>query len=474
MIFSSLFFMFLYLPVVLLLNKIVPPGPKNIFRNTVLFLVSLLFYAWGEPLYVILMLLTITIGWGTGLFVDKAMGQGNIKAARFWVAFSVIVNLAILAFFKYADFFIGNINGILGTSIPLLNIALPVGISFYTFQTLSYTIDVYRKDAPVQPNFISFGAYIALFPQLIAGPIVRYLTIAEQLNERSCDEDKFASGIKTFTVGLAKKVLLANTIGALWDTVIALPQSEVSVLTSWLGIIAYAFQIYFDFSGYSDMAIGLGRMLGFEFDKNFDYPYASQSVTEFWRRWHISLGTWFREYLYIPLGGNRVAKWRYFLNIFIVWFCTGFWHGAGWNFILWGLYFGLLLVIEKAFLLKLLQKIPRLFRHVYLLLTVLFSWVFFAIDDMSVVGRYFGNMFGLGGVPFINDRFIYLFYTNAILIAILGICATPLCENLKNKLALKNRKIFLVATLVGCLFVWIVSTTYLVSSSYNPFLYFRF
>lgn len=474
MIFSALYFMFLYFPIVLLLNKILPPGPKNIFRNTMLFLVSLIFYAWGEPIYVFLMLLTITVGWGTGIFVDKALNKGNIKSARFWMIASIVINLAILGFFKYADFFIANVNGLLGTAIPLVGLELPIGISFYTFQTLSYTIDVYRKDAPVQKNIISFGAYIALFPQLIAGPIVRYLTIADQLNERHCDGDKFASGVKTFTVGLAKKILCANTIGELWDTVIALPQSEMSVVTSWLGIIAFALQIYFDFSGYSDMAIGLGRMLGFEFDKNFDYPYVSRSVTEFWRRWHISLGTWFREYLYIPLGGNRVGKWRHFLNIFIVWFCTGFWHGAGWNFILWGLYFGVLLVVEKTFLLNILKKLPRWVGHVYTLLIVLFSWVFFAIDDMSVVGQYFGNMFGFGGLPFINGRGVYLLYTNVILLVVLFLCATPLFENLKNRLAQKNRKVFMVATLVGCIAVWLVATSYMVSSSYNPFLYFRF
>jgi alginate O-acetyltransferase complex protein AlgI len=277
---------------------------------------------------------------------------------------------------------------------------------------MSYTIDVFRGVTSVQKNIISFGAYVTLFPQLIAGPIVQYKTIAEQLDNRTDELKTFGDCVKVFTVGLAKKVLLANNIGALWTTVSELPQSEMTVLTAWLGIIAFAFQIYFDFSGYSDMAIGLGRMFGFDFCMNFNYPYISQSATEFWRRWHMSLGSWFREYLYIPLGGNRVVKWKFFRNLFIVWFCTGFWHGAGWNFIIWGLFFGVLLVIEKQFLLKWMEKIPRVFRHIYLLVVVLISWVFFAIEDMSVCGRYLATMFGFGGVPFADERFIYLLLTN--------------------------------------------------------------
>jgi alginate O-acetyltransferase complex protein AlgI len=387
---------------------------------------------------------------------------------------SIIINIGCLRSFKYCNFFISNINNLFGLGIDFLEIALPIGISFYTFQTMSYTIDVYRGITDVQKNPISFGAYVTFFPQLIAGPIVQYKTIAEQLDNRNDEYKKFGDGVKIFTVGLAKKVLLANNIGALWDTVKTLPQSEMTVVTAWLGIIAFSFQIYFDFSGYSDMAIGLGRMFGFEFSINFNYPYISQSVTEFWRRWHISLGSWFKEYIYIPLGGNRVKTWRHILNIFVVWFCTGFWHGAGWNFIIWGLYFGVLLLIEKHFLFKWLWSIPRIFRHIYLLLTVIIGWVFFAIEDMSVVGRYLATMFGLGGVPFADDRAIYLLYTNAVILVILIFASMPTIPFIKQKILPKFEKPVAVITIAACVVAWFLSTASLVSGSYNPFLYFRF
>ena len=382
--------------------------------------------------------------------------------------------MGVLAFFKYSNFFISNIDSVFGLSIPLLEIALPIGISFYTFQTMSYTIDVYKGITKVQYNPVNFGAYVTLFPQLIAGPIVQYKTVAYDLDNRKDEHLTFAEGVKTFTLGLAKKVLIANNVGLLCSTVYGLEQSQMTVLSSWLGIIAFSLQIYFDFSGYSDMAIGLGKMFGFEFNINFDYPYISQNVTEFWRRWHISLGSWFREYLYIPLGGNRVSKWKHLRNIFIVWFCTGFWHGAGWNFIVWGLYFGILLAAEKMFLLKALEKVPQVLRHMYLLLIVVISWVFFSVEDMGQCMNYLGNMFCLSGIPLVDDRAVYLLYTNAVILVAAAVSSTPIFRNLFAKLKSKNELLHEVVCLICCVFVWFAATASLVSNSYNPFLYFRF
>ena len=474
LLFSSVLFLFCFLPLTLLLYYICPRGHKNTGKNTVLFITSIIFYAWGEPVYIFLMLFTILHNYIFAVLIGKQKAKGNEKASKLLLVGSVILNLGVLGFFKYSNFFISNIDSLFGLDIPLLEIALPIGISFYTFQTMSYTIDVYRGITKVQYNPISFGAYVTLFPQLIAGPIVQYKTVAEKLDNRKNEHLTFAIGVKTFTVGLAKKVLIANSVGQLWDTVIGLEPSQMTVLTSWLGIIAFSLQIYFDFSGYSDMAIGLGRMFGFEFNINFNYPYISQSVTEFWRRWHISLGSWFREYLYIPLGGNRVSTWKHLRNIFIVWFCTGFWHGANWNFIIWGLYFGVLLVLEKTFLLKVLSAIPRFFRHIYLLLIVIVSWVFFAIEDVSVCLDYLGNMFFMNGLPLYDDRAVYLLYTNAFIISIAILFSMPLFNRIAEKLRTKNETFYQVICLAVCLFVWFASTASLVSNSYNPFLYFRF
>lgn len=474
MLFSSVLFLFCFLPLTLFLYYICPRGKKNTGKNTILFVFSIIFYAWGEPLYIFLMLFTILHNYIFAILIGSRKKKNDMKAAKMLLAASVVLNIGVLAFFKYSDFFIANLDNVLGLSVPLLKIALPIGISFYTFQAMSYTIDVYRGDAEVQFNPISFGAYVMLFPQLIAGPIVRYKTIAYELDYRKDEYKTFCGGIKTFTAGLAKKVLIANNVGMLWDTVSGLPQSEMTVLTSWLGIVAFSLQIYFDFSGYSDMAIGLGRMFGFEFNINFNYPYISQSVTEFWRRWHISLGTWFREYLYIPLGGNRVEKWKVYRNIFIVWFCTGFWHGAGWNFIIWGLYFGVLLIVEKSFMLKALEKAPRFLRHVYLLLIVIISWVFFSVEDMGQCVQYLADMFFLSGIPLVNDRAIYLLYTNSVIIAAAILCSTSLFKNMSLKLEKRSIGVYTAAALAACLFVWFTSTASLVSNSYNPFLYFRF
>ncbi len=472
MVFSSLLFLFRYLPLVLLLYFILPRR----MRNLLLFVVSLIFYAWGEPVYVVIMLFSTVVDYTHGLLVARFKANGKMRAARIVVASSMIINLSVLGFFKYTDFFLTNINALLGTEIPLLNLALPIGISFYTFQTMSYTVDVYRGDAHPQKNIIDFGAYVALFPQLIAGPIVQYKTVAEQLNFRRENFDDFSYGITRFMTGLGKKVLLANNAGIIWDTVLASDISTMPVLTAWIGILAYSFQIYFDFSGYSDMAIGLGRMLGFKFLENFNYPYMSKSITEFWRRWHISLGSWFRDYVYIPLGGNRNGFAKQIRNISIVWLLTGFWHGANWNFILWGVYFGILLIIEKLFLLNLLKKLPSFVSRIYTLFLVVISWAIFAIEDMSKLTAFLGAMFGAGGALF-DGTSLYMLLTNGIMLAILAVASTPLPKMLAEKTLTKlgeeksGALILKNAVFAGIL---ILSTAYLVDASYNPFLYFRF
>ena len=398
-------------------------------------------------------------------------------SAKWILASSVVLNLGILGFFKYTDFFIGNINAWFGASIPLLNLTLPIGISFYTFQMMSYVIDVYRGDAAAQKNFVSFGAYVALFPQLVAGPIVRYTTIADQLDNRRESTDMFAYGIKRFVTGLAKKVLLANTIGQVWTQLSSMEVSSMSVVGTWVGALAFTFQIYFDFSAYSDMAIGLGQMLGFKFLENFDYPYISKSITEFWRRWHISLGTWFREYVYIPLGGNRKGLIRQIFNLLIVWFCTGFWHGASWNFLIWGGYYGVLLIIEKLFLLKVLKKIPAFFSHVYTLFFVVIGWVIFGFDDMTKGWEYLKGMFGFGGLQLVDNMSLYLLLSNLVLILILIVASTPLPAKLGRKIMSMVQTKTWAAMIIENVFIiaiFVVSVAFLVNSTYNPFLYFRF
>jgi len=457
--------MFIYLPVMLALYYFSPLR----WRCIVLFIVNLIFYGWGEPIYVSLMLFSTLADYIFGMLVDKY--RSNDKLARRFVLCSVIVNLGLLFFFKYIDFFITNLALIPAfSSLKPLGIALPIGISFYTFQTMSYTIDVYRNDAPVQKNIIKFGDYVALFPQLIAGPIVRYKDVADQLNEREHSVDKFASGVQRFIVGLAKKVLLANNIGMLWDIYKATPTAELTTLGAWLGIIAFSFQIYFDFSGYSDMAIGLGRMIGFEFLENFNYPYISKSITEFWRRWHISLGTWFREYVYIPLGGNRKGTLRTFINIFLVWAITGFWHGASWNYLLWGLYYAILLMLEKAFLLDWLEKAPTFISHVYTLIIVVIGWALFAIEDLTSCLAYISAMFG-GGAGFSSPSVSYYFMSYLPSLIVMALASTPLGVRLMSRLPVKGRR---VAIPVLIALVLLVSTAYLVDATYNPFLYFRF
>ena len=467
MVFSSLTFLLLFLPAVLLVYYLAPRQG----RNAVLFLFSLLFYAWGEPIYVCLMLFSTALDYTCGQLVEKYRGTSKQKLG---LIISVCVNLGLLFFFKYTDFFIGTINGLFGVNIPQLHLPLPIGISFYTFQTMSYTIDVYRGEAKLQRNILSFGAYVSLFPQLIAGPIVRYQDIANQLDGRVHSFDKFGDGVKRFVTGLGKKVLLANNIGLLWSAISKTDAAELTAVGAWLGLVAFAFQIYFDFSGYSDMAIGLGRMFGFEFLENFNYPYVAKSVTEFWRRWHISLGTWFRDYVYIPLGGNRGGLARQLRNIAVVWLLTGFWHGAAWNFVLWGVWFGLLLVCEKLFLLKWLKKAPVIVGQLYTKLAVLLSWVLFTFDDLGKGWAYFRAMLG-AGAGFINTAALYQLLSYLPLLAVCAVTSTPLMKRLYERMnAAWGQGLLVTADAARVLVLSALSVAYLISGSYNPFLYFRF
>lgn len=466
MVFSSTIFLCVYLPLVLLGYYICPKKGRNLF----LLIVSLVFYAWGEPKYVFLMIFSILVNYIFGRLMDK--NRGRQKRMKLLLVLSVVIDIGLLSVFKYTDFIITNINAIFGANFDLLNIALPIGISFYTFQAMSYTIDVYRDDVRVQKNLIDFGMYITMFPQLIAGPIVRYADVQDQLADRSVTTADFSEGIMRFVVGLGKKVLLANQMGAVWSEIYALG-GDVSALMAWTGAIAYTFQIYFDFSGYSDMAIGLGRMFGFKFPENFRYPYQSVSITDFWRRWHITLSTWFKEYLYIPLGGNRRGLTRQALNLLIVWSLTGFWHGAGWNFVLWGLYYFVILFIEKLFLLKALDKLPKFFRHVYALLLIIIGWVIFASDDVSVLLPYLGSMFGANGA--IGGMDVYTLLTKAVLLIICCIASTELPKKLFLSAAgAMNEKAAFTLKSVLTIALLALSMILLIGDSYNPFLYFRF
>lgn len=466
MVFSSTIFLCVYLPLVLLGYYICPKKGRNLF----LLIASLVFYAWGEPKYVFLMIFSILVNYIFGRLMDKH--RENKKRLKLMLVLSVVIDIGLLSVFKYTDFIITNVNAIFGANFDLLNIALPIGISFYTFQAMSYTIDVYRNDVRVQKNLIDFGMYITMFPQLIAGPIVRYADVQDQLAERSVTTADFSEGIMRFVVGLGKKVLLANQMGAVWSEIYALG-GDVSALMAWTGAIAYTFQIYFDFSGYSDMAIGLGRMFGFKFPENFRYPYQSVSITDFWRRWHITLSTWFKEYLYIPLGGNRYGLARQALNLLIVWSLTGFWHGAGWNFVMWGLYYFVILFIEKLFLLKALDKLPKLFRHVYALLLIVIGWVIFASDDVGVLLPYLGSMFGANGA--VGGMDVYTLFTKAVLLIICCVASTELPKRLfLSATGAMNEKAAFTIKSVMTIALLALSMILLIGDSYNPFLYFRF
>lgn len=458
MVFSSLVFLFIFLPVTFLVYFLVPFR----FKNLVLFVASLFFYAWGEPIYVSIMIFSTIFDFYNGILLEHFEGKEKIR--KFILINSLVINLGILCFFKYYNFLIDNLNMLFSLHIIGHKLALPVGISFYTFQTLSYTIDVYLKQVNAQKNIISFGTYVAMFPQLVAGPIVKYKQINEDLKNRKHTIEKFSSGVELFIKGLAKKVIIANNLGNLWD--ITKQSDDISILMSWIGILAYTFQIYYDFSGYSDMARGLGRMFGFEIMENFKLPYSSKSVTEFWRRWHISLGQWFREYVYIPLGGNRCSKLKQLLNLFIVWFLTGFWHGASWNFIIWGLYFGFILVFEKFFIKSFLNKFT-IIAKIYTFLLVVIGWVFFDTKNLNQAFNYLSKMFALDGSSLILSNDIYYIKTYFILFLLAFIFSMSKIS-IKEKIETNWQKNIIYIILL------LLSTAYLVNETYNPFLYFRF
>lgn len=462
MIFSSIPFLYYFLPVVLLVYGLTPRGGKN----AVLLLFSLVFYGWGEPKYLAVMLVCTALGYGFGLALGRAGSPGVRKAL---LAASVLSSLSFLVYFKYADFFLSNFNALTGASLPLLQLTLPVGISFYTFQILSYTVDVYRGEAQVQKNPIDLACYVTMFPQLIAGPIVRYTDVAEQLKQRGRGD--FQKGASRFLVGLGKKILFANLLGevcAAWRGT-----QDGSVLFSWLYAVSYTLHIYFDFSGYSDMAIGLGALLGFRFPENFNYPYIAASVTEFWRRWHMTLSRWFRDYVYIPLGGNRKGMGKQLRNILIVWLLTGFWHGAAWNFLCWGLYFAALLILEKLVLLRFLEK-HRIFGHVYLLLAVVFGFVLFDASTLSGAWDCIRGMLGLGGLPIASAEEVYLLKSNALLLILAALGATPLPKRIAKALEARCPKAAALLRPAALCALLLICTAYLVDGSYNPFLYFRF
>ena len=469
MVFSSLTFLFAFLPIFLVLYYCSPAK----YRNGLLFMGSLVFYGIGEPLYLCLIICSVLVNLGIGLFIDRSE---RLSGKRLWLITGLLYNFGLLFFFKYTNFFLENINGVLrlchsSTQLKLLELTLPLGISFYTFQIVSYIVDVYRGKVEADHSVISLGAYLCMFPQLIAGPIVVYSDVRRELHERTITIHNLDDGLKTFILGLGFKVLLANRVGTLWNEVCTIGFESISTPLEWLGSLAYSMQLYFDFCGYSLMAIGLGKMLGFTIPENFHHPYLSKSVTDFWRRWHITLGAWFREYVYIPLGGNRVSMPRLFFNLLVVWAATGIWHGASWNFLIWGLYFAVLLILEKAFLGKLLQKLPAALQHLYTLFLVLVSWAIFAMEDFSRLGAYLRVMFGLGGAPLADSAFGYYFRSYLPVLVAAAIASTPLAASLWRKLPRRAAQALgTLAILAGLA----LCTAYLVAGTYNPFLYFRF
>lgn len=468
MVFSSLVFLFVFLPTIIFLYYI----SKDKYKNYLLLVASLFFYAWGEPTYIVIMLISIVFNFIFGKKVDK---NNEYKKRKVWLGIAIIFNIGMLGVFKYTGFFIDNINKAFESSIINPGIALPLGISFFTFQAMSYVIDVYRGDAKVQKNLLHLALYISLFPQLVAGPIVRYQTVADQIEQRNHTLDKFTDGINRFIIGLAKKVLLSNSLGMLADTVFSTEISKLTIASAWLGITAYSLQIFFDFSGYSDMAIGLGKMFGFDFLENFNYPYISKSASEFWRRWHISLGSWFRDYVYIPLGGSKKGNTRTYMNLFIVWFLTGFWHGASWTFIAWGLYFGILIGLEKAFLDKILNKIWLPLRHIYLVLIVMIGWVFFRADNFSYAFDYIGILFGANGNPLYNNFTIMYLNDYGYVIILSIIFSIPIVPMLKSRLhKIKDTHMYYITKSAIFMVMFGSIIIKLVNSTYNPFLYFRF
>ena len=470
MLFSSITFLFIFLPLTLLLYYLVPFRMKNY----VMLAASLIFYAWGEPVYIILMILSIILNYFCGQDIYEK--RDNARAMKMSLMFGVVMNLLILGFFKYYGLLMDTINAILPIDIPYRVLALPIGISFYTFQAMSYLIDVYRKEVKPQENVLFFELFISMFPQVIAGPIVRYIDIEEQLKERSINSTKFGEGAMYFIRGLAKKVVLANTFGSIYEQVAAMQMGSFSTLTAWVGAIAYAFQIYFDFGGYSDMAIGLGKMFGFEFLPNFNYPYIAKSITDFWRRWHISLSTWFREYVYIPLGGNRCTPSRHILNLLIVWMLTGLWHGAQWNFMFWGLYYGVILILEKYLWGSKIEKLPAAVQHIYAFVLVLFGWVFFFSPTLGYAGQYLKVMFGIGAKGIFDKLGFFMIFTNWLLIVIAILASAPRGYKLLKKITgcWQSEEVRTIVTCAVYIAMFLLCIAFLVTETYNPFLYFRF
>lgn len=477
MLFSSTVFLFYFLPIVLGLYFI---SPRPI-KNTILLVASLFFYAWGEPRFVLIMLASIAMNYVFGLLVDRDRHQE--KKIKLWMTLMVLGNLGMLGVFKYASFFVENVNSVLGFSLNDPEIPLPLGISFFTFQAMSYVIDVYRKDGQVQRNIFDLALYVSFFPQLIAGPIVRYQTVADEIVDRRETIDDFVSGIQRFVIGLGKKMILANSAGYVADQIFGMPAGEMSTTLAWIGIIAYSLQIYFDFSGYSDMAIGLGRMFGFHFLENFNYPYISRSVSEFWRRWHMSLGSWFRDYVYIPLGGNRQGEWKTYRNLAVVWFLTGIWHGASWTFIAWGVYYGVFIMLERAFLGKWLKAMPSWLSLSFTLFVVIIGWVFFRADDFPYAIAYLQTMFGLHGGPLFDQQALYYLVQYGVVLLVAIIAATPiprivvgkfLSQELDDTKTMATRRIVGLVRVSGVLVLFFLSISYIVSSTFNPFIYFRF
>ena len=463
MIFSSIPFLFFFFPLFILLYFTLPFK----YKNYILLLFSLIFYAWGEPIYILLMIFSSIVDFINGKNIEKH--KDDNKKKKIYLIISIIINISLLGFFKYADFFIKVINNILNLDIPLLNLGLPIGISFFTFQTMSYSIDVYRGDVKAEKDFLTFMTYVCMFPQLIAGPIVRYETVSSELHKRDINFKKFADGFTRFLRGLFKKVLIANNIGLLFTLITSSEVNDISIMTGVLAIVSYAFQIYFDFSGYSDMAIGMGNMCGFTFLENFNYPYISKSITEFWRRWHISLSSWFKDYVYIPLGGSRVNILKNIRNILIVWILTGFWHGASWNFIFWGLYYGILLLLEKFVLKKYIDKLPDFVKHIYTIVLVFIGWMIFAFDDSKYL---FGFIKALTSNKFIDSAFLYYFKNYFLILVIATLFSLPVYPKVKEKV---NNSIFTSLLSISIyVILFIITLSYLVSDTYNPFLYFRF
>ena len=474
MLFSSIPFLYYFLPAVMLLHFIVPAR----FKNTILFLFSMFFYFWGEPKYILLIVVSIFTGYIGGLIIGKLKQMGKQKPAKHAMIVDLIVLLGFLVVFKYTDFGISTVNSVLGTEIPFVRLALPIGISFYTFQILSYVVDVYRGDVEIERNLINFGAYVVMFPQLIAGPIVRFQTVQQEMRKRSIRMEEVALGIGRFVSGLAKKVLIADLLGEFVAAMDTVPMT--SAFLFWMVALAYAMQIYFDFSGYSDMAIGLGLMMGFHFPENFDYPYVSKSITEFWRRWHMTLGGWFRDYVYIPLGGNRVSLLKWMRNVFVVWFLSGLWHGASWNFVLWGVYFGIILALEKLFLKKWLTKLPKVLQHLYAIVLVVISFVIFRLESMTEIGHFLSGMFGLYlAEPTVNTGVsigMYQVGNYMVILVVAVILALRIPKLIWEKVKVNSwcERMMEMVTPVWYLLLVLVVTAFLIQSSVHPFLYFRF